>query len=125
MQLLRAVAAGEIDARATLVIGGDGVEGLSLLVPHVEAGNGSAVEVAVGGVTTEHDQTARTGERKRCEKHFVHNSEDGGIGADPEGQRNNRGVAKPGVRSNMRTAYFRSCRRFSKRRLPAMGSTPD
>ena len=96
VELLGLIAAGKIHTRAAHLIGGDGVEHLSLLTPGAESGNRGVVEVAVGGVLAELNEAARIGIGKRLEKNFVYDGEDGGVGTDAEGEREDGGDGEAG-----------------------------
>ena len=78
--------AGEIEAGAAEVVGGDVLEDAGLLLPVVELGGGSDGTVALGRREQELDDAVGVRIGERLEQHGVDDGEDGGVGSDAEGQ---------------------------------------
>jgi hypothetical protein len=85
--------AGEVEAGACKVVGGNLLEGTGLPLIEVKFGNGrNVIEERVGGKKLNDSVGVRIGER--LEQHGVDHRKDGGIGADTEAKREHRDEGK-------------------------------
>src|SRR5262249_41162357 len=95
--LLRTIPAADIHAGAAAVVGGDVVEHLRLLAPHVLLRNRSSGEISLRARIEELDDAVRFGVGKWLQEHRVYNGEDRGVRADAEGEDSDSGHRESGA----------------------------
>ena len=83
---LLGMVAGEVEAGAAEVVGGDVLKDAGLLPPVVELGGRSGGSFALGRCEQELDDAVGVGIGERLEQDGVDDGEDGGVGSDAKGQ---------------------------------------
>lgn len=88
---------GQIKIRAGVFVGGDGIEGLGLLAPDVEAGGGASIAGTVGSGLEERNDTVGIGEGQGLEEDGIDDGEDGRGSANAQRERGERCRRESGI----------------------------
>ncbi len=97
LELLRAIAAGEVYAGATFIVRRHVLQDFCLFTPHHVLRNRGDVSISLGAAELKLHQAVWLGVGERLQQNCVYDGEDGGVRADAQGQRGDRRSREAGT----------------------------